>query len=494
MFQGSANVAKGQHFDLVQAAGGTLNASTWLDRTNYFETLPGHELELAPLARGRSHGQPPAGDDPGEARQPARRREERAPLVGRQPAVRRPGTRSMQALALPEGHPYHHPTIGSMEDLDAASLDDVREFFATYYAPNNAVLTIAGDFEADRRWRWSSALRPIHRQPTAARTIHGSRPDHRRRAARAGADHVPLPRIYAAYRIADLRDRRVRRAGRRGRHARLRARLAPLRDRWSASSSWRRTSASFVFPIIGGAAMFALWVTAPGGHARDDRGRAVGRGRSAGQRRAVGRRPGAGRNLHAAGVESSWSGSASAPIGSMYTCLFDEPERINTEVSRYDAVDAGRVREAMRGSPRRGQPRRPDLRPGGGRPSSPRERTRTIKAAGARPRSVPVPGLVPPRWQTVSASGSSRSPIGARQRPSPHRCGRRRRGRGAAGVAALTAQLLVTGTRRLDARRSPRPPSGSGSRSAASRPGTAPEPPSSRSGTTSTRGSGCWPR
>ena len=53
----------------------------------------------------------------------------------------------MQALVYPESHPYHHSTIGSMEDLAAASLDDVSDFFATYYAPNNAVLTVAGDFE-----------------------------------------------------------------------------------------------------------------------------------------------------------------------------------------------------------------------------------------------------------------------------------------------------------------------------------------------------------
>ena len=71
MFQGSANVAKGEHFSLVQAAGGTLNASTWLDRTNYFETVPGHELGLALWLEADRHGKPPPGDDPGEARQPA---------------------------------------------------------------------------------------------------------------------------------------------------------------------------------------------------------------------------------------------------------------------------------------------------------------------------------------------------------------------------------------------------------------------------------------
>ncbi|MGI8929366.1 MAG: M16 family metallopeptidase, partial [Candidatus Limnocylindrales bacterium] len=148
MFQGSANVEKGQHFSLVQAAGGTLNASTWLDRTNYFETLPGHELELALwLEADRMASLLPAMTQEKLDNQRDVVKNERRWSVDNQPYGS--WDEKMQALVYPVGHPYHHSTIGSMEDLSAASLEDVQEFFATWYAPNNAVLTVAGDFETD---------------------------------------------------------------------------------------------------------------------------------------------------------------------------------------------------------------------------------------------------------------------------------------------------------------------------------------------------------
>src|SRR6185436_6214788 len=116
MFQGSRHVAKAEHIALVQAAGGTMNGSTWLDRTNYYETLPSHQAELALWLEAD-----------------------------------RMGT-LLDALS-PE-NPYHHVTIGSMADLDAAWVEDVSAFFRTWYAPNNAVLTVVGDVdpEAIRRW------------------------------------------------------------------------------------------------------------------------------------------------------------------------------------------------------------------------------------------------------------------------------------------------------------------------------------------------------
>ncbi len=155
MFQGSEHVAKGEHFAHVQQAGGTLNASTWLDRTNYFETLPSHELELGLwLESDRLASLLPAMTQEKLDNQREVVKNERRYSVDNQPY----GTwdERIQAQLFPEGHTYHHSTIGSMEDLNAASLEDVGEFFATYYAPNNAVLTMAGDFDRDARWPWSS--------------------------------------------------------------------------------------------------------------------------------------------------------------------------------------------------------------------------------------------------------------------------------------------------------------------------------------------------
>ena len=116
MFQGSENVEKGQHFSLVQAAGGTLNASTWLDRTNYFETLPGHELEMALwLEADRMASLLPAMTQEKLDNQRDVVKNERRWSVDNQPYG--DWDERIQALVYPEGHPYHHPTIGSMEDL-----------------------------------------------------------------------------------------------------------------------------------------------------------------------------------------------------------------------------------------------------------------------------------------------------------------------------------------------------------------------------------------
>ncbi|HEX9564228.1 MAG TPA: pitrilysin family protein [Gemmatimonadaceae bacterium] len=148
LFQGSANVGANEHFELVQRAGGTLNGSTWLDRTNYFETVPSHHLELALwLEADRMARLLPAMTQEKLDTQREVVKNERRWTVDNQPY----GTwwERLPAACFPEDHPFHHSLIGSMEDLSAASLEDVAAFFRTYYTPDNAVLTIAGDFERD---------------------------------------------------------------------------------------------------------------------------------------------------------------------------------------------------------------------------------------------------------------------------------------------------------------------------------------------------------
>ncbi|MEO8638799.1 MAG: pitrilysin family protein [Chloroflexota bacterium] len=352
MFQGSANVAKGEHFDLVQGAGGTLNATTWLDRTNYFETMPSHELELALwLESDRLASLLPAMTQEKLDNQRDVVKNERRWSVDNQPY----GTwdEKLQGLLFPDGHPYHHSTIGSMEDLDAASLDDVREFFAAYYAPNNAVLTIAGDFEPGPALEMvQKHFGPIAANPaipeapsTAVDLIIGSE------VREVVPDRVPLPRIYAAYRMPvfgtdgfNALEVAVDLLGS-GRASRLYRSL--VRERQLAQDV-----TTFAFPVIGGAAIFTIWATARPGVAHEaleaalwsEVDRLAADGPTADELERV-------RNLHAAGVESSLERiSERADRLSMYACLFDEPEQINTEVSRYEAVAAGRVREAMNAS------------------------------------------------------------------------------------------------------------------------------------------------
>ncbi len=148
MFQGSENVPETVHFALVEKAGGTLNGSTWLDRTNYYETLPSHYLELGLwLEADRMGGLLPAMTQEKLDNQRDVVKNERRWRVDNQPYG--DWDERIQALVFPPEHPYHHSVIGSMEDLDAASLEDVEAFFRTYYTPNNAVLTLCGDFDPD---------------------------------------------------------------------------------------------------------------------------------------------------------------------------------------------------------------------------------------------------------------------------------------------------------------------------------------------------------
>ena len=354
MFQGSANVEKGQHFSLIQAAGGTLNASTWLDRTNYFETLPGHELELALwLEADRMASLLPAMTQEKLDNQRDVVKNERRWSVDNQPYGS--WDERMQALVYPESHPYHHSTIGSMEDLSAASLEDVGEFFSTYYAPNNAVLTVAGDFETD------AAMTMIERHfgPIPANPALPPPPDMSiepllgQELRETVPDQVSLPRVYLAHRTPpfgtdafDALDVAADILGS-GRASRLYAALV-------RTQRLAQDVSVFVFPIVGGASMFALWVTARPGVTTEALEAAtlaeIDRLATDGPTEADLERV---RNLHAAhfagGLERV---SERADRLSMYTCLFDEPERINSELERREAVDAGRVMVALRDSVR----------------------------------------------------------------------------------------------------------------------------------------------
>jgi predicted Zn-dependent peptidase len=148
MFEGSVNVAKTEHMKLIQGSGGSLNATTNPDRTNYFNTVPAEHLALVLwLEADRMGGLVPALtqetlDNQREVvKNERRQRYENVPY----------GDAWLRLLPLlyPPGHPYHHSTIGSMADLNAADLSTFQSFHATYYAPNNAVLTVVGDASPD---------------------------------------------------------------------------------------------------------------------------------------------------------------------------------------------------------------------------------------------------------------------------------------------------------------------------------------------------------
>ena len=153
LFQGSEDVGSNEHFDIIQRAGGTLNGSTWLERTNYFETVPSNHLETVLWLEANRMGKLlPAMTQQKLDTQRDVVKNERRWSMDNQPY----GSwwERLPALCFPKTHPFNHSLIGSMADLDAASLDDVKNFFQTYYTPRNAVLTIAGDFDAVQTRRW----------------------------------------------------------------------------------------------------------------------------------------------------------------------------------------------------------------------------------------------------------------------------------------------------------------------------------------------------
>ena len=146
MFQGSEHVAEEQHFKLLEAAGGEINGSTNNDRTNYFEIVPSNELETALwLESDRMGYLVPAMTDKKLDNQRDVVKNERRLRVDNQPFGSQ--FEVISANVYPASHPYSWPVIGSMSDLSAASLNDVKDFFRTYYAPNNATLAIVGDFD-----------------------------------------------------------------------------------------------------------------------------------------------------------------------------------------------------------------------------------------------------------------------------------------------------------------------------------------------------------
>jgi predicted Zn-dependent peptidase len=166
MFKGSENVGPGEHPALIFANGGTMNGTTNQDRTLYFETLPANQLELALFLEGDRMKSLDINKD-NLNNQRAAVQEERRLRVDNQPYGALFEKQGEQAYDNPA---YHHSIIGSMDDLNAASVDDVATFFKTYYAPNNAVLSIVGDLDTKKTMALvEKYFGPITRQPDPKR-------------------------------------------------------------------------------------------------------------------------------------------------------------------------------------------------------------------------------------------------------------------------------------------------------------------------------------
>ena len=173
MFQGSENVGKSEHFILIDSNGGQMNGTTNEERTLYFETLPANQLELALyLEADRMRGLDISKENLDNQRNAVQ--EERRLGLDNQPygkLFEKIGETMFDNFA------YKHSVIGSMDDLNAASVEDVREFFRIYYAPNNAVMALVGDFKtAEALAKISKYFEAIPSQPKPA-TVDAMEPE-----------------------------------------------------------------------------------------------------------------------------------------------------------------------------------------------------------------------------------------------------------------------------------------------------------------------------
>ncbi|HEY4561517.1 MAG TPA: pitrilysin family protein [Thermoanaerobaculia bacterium] len=200
LFQGSEHVGTNEHFRRIQEVGGVANGSTWYDRTNYYETVPAHQLDLALwLESDRMGFFLPALTQQNLDNQRDVVMNERRQRVENQPYGRAGET--MNELLYPADHPYHWPVIGYMEDIAAATLEDVRTFFRTYYTPSNAVISVVGDIDPgealERVDAWFGEIPPGPPVPPVTVPRQTPRGEPRRRVL---AEDVRLPRVYLGFR------------------------------------------------------------------------------------------------------------------------------------------------------------------------------------------------------------------------------------------------------------------------------------------------------
>jgi zinc protease len=196
MFEGSENVGKGELDLLIENNGGSSNGTTNEERTIYYESMPSNQLDLGlylEADRMRALVITQANVD----NQRNAVQEERRLRVDNQPYGQL--TDALPELAY-QSFPYHHSVIGSMADLNAATLDDVVAFHRTYYAPNNAVLSIVGDFNSDELLvKIRKYFEPIPSQPAPAPVVVQEPPQTAERRKTLTDNFAPLARIDIAY-------------------------------------------------------------------------------------------------------------------------------------------------------------------------------------------------------------------------------------------------------------------------------------------------------
>ena len=345
MFQGSAHVPTNGHFHHIERVGGSANATTWFDRTNYYETVPSHNLDLALwLESDRMGWMLPAMTAEKLENQRQVVMNERRQRYDNQPYG--DWDERVQSLLFPESHPYHHTVIGSMEDIAAATLDDIHDFFATYYLPNNAVLSVCGDCDPDHALdRICHYFEGIPSGP-APPPLPGTAeiPHSTGETARSDVHAaVPLPRVYMAARVPPFTTDAFY-AGEVASNIIGRGRSSRLYDRL-VRRGVAKSASCHLLPLTTGATMLLVIATGFPDTCADDLEAAV-----------IAELDGAG-DLTEAEVARAVIGSETrtlralqrletrADLLSMYATLFDDARRLNEDLCRLRRVAPDEARE-----------------------------------------------------------------------------------------------------------------------------------------------------
>jgi len=206
MFEGSQHAPKGHFDDVLERAGGTNNGSTWLDRTEYHETVPTHAVELPLwLERDRlAFFLPVLTEEVLELQRGVVMNERRQAYENRPYGL---ADERLHELLFPPGHPYSWPTIGYMRDLERITLDDARAFYRTHYAPGNAVLVFAGDIAPERAFALADRyFGDLPAGPPPAPRPAGELPPPPAVPREVMEDDVSFPRVFQAFAVPGYGD------------------------------------------------------------------------------------------------------------------------------------------------------------------------------------------------------------------------------------------------------------------------------------------------
>jgi len=200
MFKGSANVAPEEHINFLNSIGGRFNATTDFDRTLYFQTFPSQYLERVLWMEADRMASLDVSEENFHSERDVVKEERRM-------RIENPPFGRLFEVVLDKTfttHPYRILPIGSMADLDAATIEDVREFHRTYYVPNNATLVVSGDFQADETLGWiEKYFAPIPQGPPIPRNVPREPAQTAERRTVEYDANTPLPAVIFTYHMPE---------------------------------------------------------------------------------------------------------------------------------------------------------------------------------------------------------------------------------------------------------------------------------------------------